>query len=317
LDTLANIENVEGSNTGNDILTGDENNNILSGFGGNDVLEGGAGDDTLNGGSGNDTADFSGATEEIVIELLTGATTNDGFGSIDTLISIENLIGGGFDDLLWGDSGANILNGGAGADNMAGGDGSDVYFVDNNLDIISETNATVSTGGIDTVYSSLAAYSLGTNIENGNILNSGTANLTGNSLNNMLIGGAGNNILNGAAGNDILIGGNGKDTLTGGLGNDIFDFNAYTELGLGATRDVITDFVRGQDKIDLSTIDPNAALAGNQAFSLITTALTTAGQISYSAGLISINTDTDAAAEFEIQLTGVIPATLAVTDFML
>ncbi|MGZ8173613.1 DUF4347 domain-containing protein [Methylobacter sp.] len=225
LDILTNIENIEGSNKGNDILTGDENNNILSGFGGNDVLEGGAGDDILNGGSGNDTADFSGATEEIVIELFTGATTNDGFGSIDTLISIENLIGGDFDDLLWGDSGANILDGGAG-----------------------------------------------------------------------------------------------NDSLTGGAGNDIFDFNALTDLGLGdAARDVITDFVSGQDKIDFSTIDSNAALAGDQAFTLIGSiaAFSTAGQIRYSAGLISINTDTDVAAEFEIQLTGVIPATLAATDFVL
>jgi Ca2+-binding RTX toxin-like protein len=169
---------------------------------------------------------------------------------------------------------------------------------------------------------------LGANIENLTLIGAALINGTGNALNNTLTGNAaanllsglvGNDILNGGAGIDILIGGAGKDTLSGGLGNDSFDFNTFSEMGLGLTRDVITDFVRGQDKVDLSTIDPNAALAGNQAFTFIasTTAFSVAGQVRYSAGIIAINTDTDAATEYEIQLTGVIPAVLAATDFVL
>jgi hypothetical protein len=54
-------------------------------------------------------------------------------------------------------------------------------------------------------------------------------------------------------------------TLTGG---DIFDFNALSEMGLtSATWDVINDFAPGLDRIDVSTIDANAGLAGDQAFS--------------------------------------------------
>ena len=52
-------------------------------------------------------------------------------------------------------------------------------------------------------------------------------------------------------------------------------------------------------------------------FIATTTAFSVAGQIHYSNGIISINTDSDAATEYEIQLTGVIPTTLAATDFVL
>jgi serralysin len=73
----------------------------------------------------------------------------------------------------------------------------------------------------------------------------------------------------------------------------------------------------GQDKIDLSTIDANTLLAGDQAFAFVTNFTTTAGQVRYSGGIVYINTDTDTAAEFEIALTGVVPASLAATDFLL
>jgi Ca2+-binding RTX toxin-like protein len=49
-DTLSQIENVQGSNTAGDNLTGDTNNNTFYGYGGNDTLNGGDGNDTLIGG---------------------------------------------------------------------------------------------------------------------------------------------------------------------------------------------------------------------------------------------------------------------------
>ncbi|WP_156901692.1 hypothetical protein [Azohydromonas australica] len=42
-----------------------------------------------------------------------------------------------------------------------------------------------------------------------------------------------------------------------------------------------------------------------------------AGQLRYSAGIVSINADEDAEAEFQIQLIGNVPAALSVSDFML
>jgi Ca2+-binding RTX toxin-like protein len=131
------------------------------------------------------------------------AQSTVGAGS-DTILRIENLFGSNFNDRLTGNSGANILDGGTGADTMTGGDGSDVYSVDNTGDVVSETNATASIGGTDTVNSSLAAYTLATNVENGRIVATSAANLTGNSGNNVLYAGAGNNILDGSSGTDSV-----------------------------------------------------------------------------------------------------------------
>ncbi|MBC6434239.1 calcium-binding protein, partial [Nostoc sp. HG1] len=127
--------------------------------------------------------------------------------------------------------------------------------------------------------------------------------------NDVLNGNAGNDVLNGNAGNDILIGGAGTDSLTGGAGNDIFDFNSVSDSPAGSSRDVITDFVGNGiftgDQIDLSTIDANFTVGGNQAFTFIGSgAFTAASQVRYSGGILQANTDGDLSAEFEIGLTG-------------
>ena len=91
-----------------------------------------------------------------------------------------------------------------------------------------------------------------------------------------------------------------------------------SELGLGSTtRDVITDFTVGQDKIDLSTIDTRSTVSGDQAFTFVSSFTTTAGQVRYSVGIVYLNTDTDTAAEFAIQLTGTVPASLTAASFVL
>ena len=139
-----------------------------------------------------------------------------------------------------------------------------------------------------------------------------------------LAGGAGNDSLSGGAGNDNLVGGAGKDRLTGNSGRDTFDFNALSELGLGSpTRDVITDFARSQDRIDLSTLDANTARSGNQSFSAqvvgnhFSGAFTRVGELYFDpvADVLYGNTDADAAAEFSIQITGL--STLSATDLIL
>jgi Ca2+-binding RTX toxin-like protein len=50
----------------------------------------------------------------------------------------------------------------------------------------------------------LAAYTLTANVENGRILATVAANLTGNTLNNVLYAGAGNNVLDGGTGIDTV-----------------------------------------------------------------------------------------------------------------
>jgi len=163
---------------------------------------------TIDTGEGNDTV-------TIFATASGNYTINAGSGN-------DAMTGGAGNDTLIGGLGDDILNGGAGVDNMIGGDGSDLYYVDINTDVVTETNAIASTGGIDTVYSSIAAYTLTANVENGKIISTEIANLTGNSLNNILDGNIGNNIINGGLGNDVINGGAGTDTMIGGAGSDSY-----------------------------------------------------------------------------------------------
>lgn len=143
-------------------------------------------------------------------------------------------------------------------------------------------------------------------------------NMRGFAGHDLMLGNRGNDRLAGDGGNDTLCGGGGADTLAGNAGADVFDYNLATDSGPRA-RDVITDFVRGVDRIDLSGIDANAATAGtNQAFTGFIRAsadFTRAGQLKFVDGVLFGNTDADATAEFAIVLTGV--TGLAVSDLVL
>ena len=112
---------------GNDILLGYDGIDILLGGNGDDWLTGGLGADTLDGGEGIDTADYFFADSGVNV-LLTAGTATGGEAEGDTLISIENLIGTEFDDVLTGSDQANILRGGRGNDVIDGGDGDDLLI---------------------------------------------------------------------------------------------------------------------------------------------------------------------------------------------
>ena len=74
------------------------------------------------------------------------------------------------------------------------------------------------------------------------------ANYIGTSFNDTLRGGFTDDSLYGGAGNDQLYSGAGNDTLYGGFGADRFAFSDSWNQGI----DVIKDFVRGTDKIQIT-----------------------------------------------------------------
>ncbi len=148
----------------------------------------------------------------------------------------DRITAGDDDDFLSGGSGNDTLKGGNGVDELQGGTGNDTLYGGAGIDILF--------GGADD-----------------DIL---FGDGDGASASNQ-----GRDTLNGGYGNDILIGGGKADSLTGGAGADTFRFQAASDLGLGHT-DIIQDFSRAQlDRIDLSGIDANTTLAGNQAFRLV------------------------------------------------
>ncbi len=120
-DTLRNIESIIGSQF-DDVLTGNSENN---GF------NAGRGNDTLNGGAGIDTAFYSDATGSVTATLRDdGAGFSSGADGNDTLVNIENLFGGEFNDTLTGNRLANSFLGRGGDDKIDGGGGFDTvnYF---------------------------------------------------------------------------------------------------------------------------------------------------------------------------------------------
>ena len=72
--------------------------------------------------------------------------------------------------------------------------------------------------------------------------------LTGDEGKDRLFGDKGDDVLNGGKGNDLLVGGKGIDELTGGGGKDTF------RLLEGKGFDIIQDFTRGKDRLDLELI---------------------------------------------------------------
>ena len=234
--------------------------------------------------------------------------------------------GGGGNDTLFGGDGDDVLNGGFGADVMNGGAGNDYYCADE----AGDTEVELAGGGMDTVLATGHA-TLGEHVENMKIA-AGTADINGtgnaqdnsikgNSGHNVLDGREGNDTLSGGGGNDVLIGGTGKDVLNGGDGADRFVFNDRAESPWGGARDVIKSFVAGTDQIDLTGVDADSGVAGNQAFTFIGAGAFTrhAGELQVTAfgtdTMVSGDTDGNGRADFQILLTG--PIALQATDFLL
>jgi len=334
------------SGTGNslaNVITGNSGSNTINGGGGADTMIGGLGNDTYfvdnvgdvvteNPGEGTDTVKATinytlGANLENL--TLSGTAANGTGNGLDNTIRGTNsanvidgatgndlILGNGGDDTITGGSGNDKLNGGTGNDTMTGGIGDDTYYVDSLSDVVTENPGE---GTADKVISTIT-YTIGTNIERLMLYGAAAINGTGNSVDNVMYGNEADNVITGLAGNDTifahggndtLVGGTGRDTMVGGTGNDTFvfddgDFGGATT----STADRITDFTSGQDKIDLSAVDANTLVGGDQAFTFIGTSAfgNVAGQLRYEQ--ISGNTyiegdlNGDGIADFMIRADG-------------
>lgn len=123
-DSLVSIERVIGSRFSDLLIGSNANESFLGGFG----------DDTIDGGGGIDTVEYGFVGSRVVVNLATGFAT--GGAGTDSIFNVENIKGSIFDDVLIGNSGANVINGdngndglsgGAGADTLTGGQGTDAF----------------------------------------------------------------------------------------------------------------------------------------------------------------------------------------------
>jgi hypothetical protein len=113
--TLTGITQIDGG-AGNDVITGSS---------GADTLVGGLGNDTLTGGNGIDTVDYSYSASNWTINLAATSAQAVSGTEIDTITTVENVIGGSGNDIITGTTASNALKGGAGADRITGGLGND------------------------------------------------------------------------------------------------------------------------------------------------------------------------------------------------
>ncbi|WP_449219877.1 hypothetical protein [Tistrella mobilis] len=317
-DVLISIEAINGSNVGGDILSGSAAAETLSGFGGNDVLRGRGGGDILDGGAGMDVASYTDAAGAVVIDLQAGTSYgSDARG--DTLISIEGVEGSAYDDTLAGGSGVDTLTGFAGNDTLRGREGGDILDGGLGQDLATYYGAA---SGISV---SLEAGTGSRGEAAGDTLIS-IEMINGSNHDDVITGRNWYaNTLRGFGGDDVLTGMRGADRLEGGSGADRFIYSQVHDSGVGRdARDVILDFSRAEgDRIDLSQIDAQTGLAGNQAFSFIgaawfdgTAGALRAAQIGNTgATLIQGDIDGDKIADFEIEVYGIGAATAA--DFVL
>ena len=216
-------------------------------------------------GAGNDT--FIGSTGSDRVLAGTGTDSLNGAGGADTYVVSGTLANnfGGYD--IYADSG----NGAGELDRIVVAAGSDA--VDIGLTGFSATtgieviDGTATTGTVRLVGNSAANnFNFSTTSINGaNVLidaAEGNDTVTGSNGSDRILGGLGNDSLNGGGGNDTLQSGSGLDTLTGGGGADRFDYTTLSDglMVVSATSvlqfERISDFVIGQDLIDVATSPP-------------------------------------------------------------
>lgn len=173
--------------------------------------------------------------------------------------------------------------------------------------------------GFERVYAggTLADDIRGTTLDELLIGGGGNDSIVGQAGDDELQGGLGHDSLYGGLGDDLLVGGSGGDKLMGREGADVFSFLAPSSSPLSGRLDVIGDFQRSIDRIDLSEMDADQTTADEQSFSFIGQEAFSGevGELRFAGGLLSGDVDGDGRADFLIGLSGVVA--LAQADLVL
>jgi Ca2+-binding RTX toxin-like protein len=126
-----------------------------------------------------------------------------------------------------------------------------------------------------------------------------------------MLGSAGADTLLGGLGADVITGLGGADTLAGRAGNDVFVYTALSDSTVAAS-DTLIDFAPTGDVIDLSAIDANSLVGGNQAFTWATSFSGAAGEavLTYDAPTnqttLRVDVDGDGVADMRVLINGLV-----------
>ncbi|MFT7593785.1 MAG: serralysin [Paracoccaceae bacterium] len=271
-------------------------------------------------GGGIDTYDLSAYASDLMIDLapggfslfsstqqaVLGGTTNKAQGNIynalqfnnDARSLIENATGGSGNDSISGNVAANTLKGNGGNDHLYGMNGKDLLVGGSGRDYLNGGGQNDKLKG---------------GSSNDKLLGGGKSDiLLGEKGNDKLVGQGGNDTLNGGGGKDLLTGGAGKDMLRGGAGNDTFRFLAASDSNTGSASDIIKDFSKGADKIDLSALTSTPFIFSNN-LTASGPSVTTVNAAGDTRVLVDVNGD--GAADMRIIVDNVLG--LTASDFIL
>lgn len=225
LDGTDNVDDLFGG-AGSDVLRGNAGDDRLFGDEGYDTLYGGAGADFIDGGEGTDRVGFTLAARGVIASLATGGVSGEAAG--DVYVSIEDLYGTEFDDVLEGNDQANIILGLGGAntirglggnDHLAGGSENDTFYGGAGADEITGGGGFDYARYDDAPSGVTVRFGAGSGYAAGDFLQS-IEGVIGSAFADSLGGVNGTDDLQGGAGDDLLQGRGGDDTLDGGEGSD-------------------------------------------------------------------------------------------------
>ena len=184
-----------------------------------------------------------------VLTGTSGANTIAGKAGTDVI----NGLGGS--DTIRGEAGNDLLDGGSGNDLLDGGDGIDLARFGGSTAVTIDLVAGTAKRGAET--DTLSSIQ-------------GT------------IGSSDGDTFKGDGGQNLFQGGLGRDVATGGAARDLYDLDRVQDSLPGASGDVIGDFAPQSDRIDLTGIDADTTLPGNQAFRFVgTDPLTGPGSLAF------------------------------------
>jgi Ca2+-binding RTX toxin-like protein len=160
----------------------------------------------------------------------------------------------------------------------------------------------------------------------------GNDTVDGGAGDDQIISGAGNDVIRGGAGddqivaqadndevrggegNDTIIGGGGRDALHGGGGADVFVFQIVSDSATGEVADVIEDFDRNADLIDLQFVETGTAFVDRGA--LLGGGTASFGyERSGNSAVVLFDQNGDGTADFHLVIANT--RTLTVDDFLI
>lgn len=264
----------------------------VTGGAGADTLTGGAGADTLDGQLGRNVIDGGGGQDFI---HLWGKAEKVHGGDGDDVISVMSINGGTAKDKIYGGLGVDSVS--FGIDTTASDqhatvmlrdstlNGIEQLYLQGHLDVVmadgnvapGQTLMVDATGSQTLNFDGSLETDGGFHIEGGTF---GLNTLTGGAGDDIVIGGTDDDLLSGGAGDDVISGRGGGDTIIGGLGQDlmsgsgrensidtfVFQSLADSTAGQADRIDLLSD---SHDWVDVSAIDADTTIGGNQSFHMV------------------------------------------------